>query len=199
MWFWYCHASWDTVTDIVIFLMPIPQIATLNLPKMQKIGLILVFLTGALYDSLNSSQIAADEHSVLFTSIMRMIALSPSGRTLDPTWGSTPAWLWTVIELNTSIIVCCLPALRAPVLGMYYKWRPVTKSPSCGLRGMSSMQRKSRAPNAWELQYSPTTEMFEDRARWKSLDRIVKTTDISIDFESVSSKELVHECAGTAA
>ena len=49
LYFWYCHASWDTITDIIIFLMPIPQITTLNLRKMQKLGLILVFLTGALY------------------------------------------------------------------------------------------------------------------------------------------------------
>ena len=178
--------------------MPIPQITTLNLPKMQKLGLILVFLTGALCVTYNPSKLPTNDYSVLFTSIMRMIALSPSGRTVDPTWGSTPAWLWTVIELNTSIIVCCLPALRAPILGVYHKWRPVTKSPSYGLRRISSSKRKSRAPSAWEIPYGPTTEIFADGVRRESQERIVKTTDISIDFDSVGSKEMVHECTGVA-
>ena len=46
--FWYTHAAFNTVTDIIIYVMPIPQILQLQLPPTQKWGLVLVFATGAL-------------------------------------------------------------------------------------------------------------------------------------------------------
>jgi lipid-A-disaccharide synthase-like uncharacterized protein len=46
--FWYSHAAFNTFTDLIIFFMPVHQILKLQLPFTQKMGLILIFATGAL-------------------------------------------------------------------------------------------------------------------------------------------------------
>jgi len=40
-----------------------------------------------------------------------------------------PALVWTEIEANTSVICCCLPALRLPLLNLWHKLRGGKQSP----------------------------------------------------------------------
>jgi hypothetical protein len=48
MAFWFSNASFNIISDIAIIILPIPVLKTLNLPKKQKYGLILVFIMGGL-------------------------------------------------------------------------------------------------------------------------------------------------------
>lgn len=50
-----------------------------------------------------------------------MVMLYKSALSDDPTWGSTVALYWTEIEANTSVICCCLPALRVPAVELWAK------------------------------------------------------------------------------
>lgn len=95
--FWYSHAVFNTAMDIVVFALPIPQINTLQMKQRTKTGLIAVFALGAF---------------TIAASIVRMVLLKGSANSTDTTYGSTPALIWTEIEANTSVICCCLPALR---------------------------------------------------------------------------------------
>lgn len=104
--FWYSHAAFNTFMDIVIYLLPIPMIRTLKLARGQKTGLISIFCLGAF---------------VIAASIVRMVSLRSSATTSDPTWGSLDALMWTEIEGNTSVICCCMPALRVPVASLFAK------------------------------------------------------------------------------
>ncbi|KAH9827653.1 hypothetical protein Tdes44962_MAKER00379 [Teratosphaeria destructans] len=107
MAFWYSHAGWNTACDCVIYIMPIPMIRTLNMPKRQMWGLVSVFLLGAF---------------AIAASIVRMAVLEGSASATDQTWGSSVALYWTQIEACTSVICCCLPALRVPFLDC---WRRI--------------------------------------------------------------------------
>jgi hypothetical protein len=122
--FWFSHAAFNTFMDVVVsnslpeinspliklpadfdisqvYILPIPLISTLKITSRTRTGLISVFALGAF---------------VIAASIVRMVMLKGSAEASgDPTWGSMPALTWTEIEANTSVVVCCLPALR--VLG----------------------------------------------------------------------------------
>ena len=54
---WYVMAGVNVVTDFALFIMPIPVISSLQLPRRQKLMLVVVFGLGVLYvlPSLNNS------------------------------------------------------------------------------------------------------------------------------------------------
>ncbi len=95
--------------------MPIPLIRTLKLARGQKTGLISIFCLGAF---------------VIAAAVVRMVTLRDSAGSTDPTWGSTIALYWTEIEANTSVICCCLPALRVPFLNIWRRIRDGKRSQS---------------------------------------------------------------------
>ena len=84
------------------------MIRSLKLRDGQRTGLISIFALGAF---------------VIAASIVRMVMLYASAGSTDPSWGSTVALSWTEIEANTSVIVCCMPALRVPFLNL---WQNIT-------------------------------------------------------------------------
>jgi hypothetical protein len=44
--FWYINAAGNIVTDVIVFVLPLPALGRLNLRKSQKIGLIGIFCLG---------------------------------------------------------------------------------------------------------------------------------------------------------
>lgn len=46
--FWYAHAAWNTLTDIVVLVLPVPVILRLQMARNQKLALVGVFVLGAL-------------------------------------------------------------------------------------------------------------------------------------------------------
>ncbi|KAK5118389.1 hypothetical protein LTR62_002903 [Meristemomyces frigidus] len=106
--FWYTHATFNIVFDIIVYMLPIPMIRTLKLGRGQKTGLISIFALGAF---------------TIAAAIVRMVMLRASAGSTDPTWGSMVALYWTEIEANCSVICCCLPALRVPFMGIWQRLR----------------------------------------------------------------------------
>lgn len=47
--FWYFNASISIFSDLVILFLPMPLIAALQLPRSQKLGLVVIFGLGALF------------------------------------------------------------------------------------------------------------------------------------------------------
>ncbi|KAJ4346307.1 hypothetical protein N0V95_005517 [Ascochyta clinopodiicola] len=96
---WISYATTQISTDFALLLMPIPQIVTLSMGRTEKLGVCLVFGTGAF---------------VTFASIYRATTIAASASDPDPTWGPIPATIWSVIEANAGIVCACLPMLRSP-------------------------------------------------------------------------------------
>ena len=108
------------------------------------------------------------------------------------------ALMWTEIEANTGVIVACLPTLRAPIADVYHHFFPVVKRPSpsssnnsysmktistrrvapagCTCLGQGDMEQKRDGLAA--LLERGDAEKHRD-----SQERIIKTTDISVDFD----------------
>ncbi|KAI7359135.1 hypothetical protein KC354_g9464 [Hortaea werneckii] len=133
--FWYSHAAFNTFFDIVVYLLPIPLIRSLKLRREQKTGVISIFVFGAF---------------VIAASIVRMVELRQSAHTNDPTWGSMIALIWTEVEANTSVIICCLPALRMPLLNLWHKVQPKTTRSGASITNETSTTERSARGAAWD-------------------------------------------------
>jgi hypothetical protein len=97
--FWFSHATFSTVLDLTVLILPLPQIHRLHLAAPSKLSLTTLFSLGAF---------------VTAASMARMVFLRTTRQTTaDPTWERMPVLTWTQIESNTALIVCCLPALGA--------------------------------------------------------------------------------------
>ncbi|KAF2134299.1 hypothetical protein P153DRAFT_280712 [Dothidotthia symphoricarpi CBS 119687] len=101
---WISYATTQIVTDILLLAMPVRQILTLSLRPAEKLGICLVFGSGAF---------------VTFASIYRATTIAASASDPDPTWGPIPATIWSVIEANAGIICACLPMFRGPFVHLF--------------------------------------------------------------------------------
>ena len=74
--FWYANAAANMIGDFVILALPVPVVKNLKLPQRQKLGLLLVFALGGLYEAHSgSSMVVLTALSVCITSILRMTTL----------------------------------------------------------------------------------------------------------------------------
>lgn len=96
----YAHAGISVAQDVMILLLPIPWIIPLQLRRIQKIGMVIMFQAGAF---------------ACITAIVRLRFLTQFGGTnsTDPLWDTSHATMWSAAEVNSAIICSCLPAMRA--------------------------------------------------------------------------------------
>ncbi|RAL07235.1 uncharacterized protein BO97DRAFT_378986 [Aspergillus homomorphus CBS 101889] len=90
-------AVMNIITDIALIIVPVPTVIGLNMPTVQKIGLLFMFMVGC---------------ATLVTGIIRLITLIPFLNSSDPTHAIGWPDLWINIEANFIIICPCLPFLR---------------------------------------------------------------------------------------
>lgn len=94
---WFSNASMHITTDIVILIIPIPALISIDIPKRQKVALMVMFALGGF---------------VCITSIVRLVSLKKISDSMDPTFDNVGAASWSAIECNTGIICACLPTLK---------------------------------------------------------------------------------------
>ncbi|KXT09774.1 hypothetical protein AC579_6149 [Pseudocercospora musae] len=90
-------AGLNAASDILMLFLPMPMLIKLQVPKLQKIGLIFIFSIGSL---------------TMVTSLIRLCLMPPLIKAVDMSWSlATPA-TWICIEGNLVVICGCLPILR---------------------------------------------------------------------------------------
>ncbi|KAK8085696.1 hypothetical protein PG997_006967 [Apiospora hydei] len=87
----------NIVSDVILFVLPIPLVVKLHMPKMQKIGLFFVFAIGS---------------TTVVTSIIRTAILPGMLYDPDQTWAISFATMWIVIEANLLVICGNMTTLR---------------------------------------------------------------------------------------
>lgn len=187
-WAW---ASWNTLMDLWVCLMPVPVISRLQMDPGKRAGLLVVFLLGIF---------------VCVTSVIRMHALTSSVATTDPTWGSLPAFVWSAVEASTGLICACLPSLKQPISRCFPNLFQLTRSRSSGNTyemgksgaGSNSRNRQHRSSQwkeDWGDKRSTTVSASRLGGRQDSGDSteriinsgIMRTTDISMKSEGASA------------
>jgi len=99
---WYVMAGVNVATDFILFILPIPVISSLHLPRRQKLLLIVVFGLGLFPCAI---------------SIYRIRTLHAAAVSADPTWDNVGAATFSFLELTIGVVAVCLPTLR-PLLAM---------------------------------------------------------------------------------
>ncbi|RYP85778.1 hypothetical protein DL769_000886 [Monosporascus sp. CRB-8-3] len=87
----------NTVTDVILFIMPIPMVWNLKMPRTQKFGVVLVFAVGSM---------------TVITSVVRACVLPELFNNPDGTWVTAPASFWALLELYLLIMCGAMPTLR---------------------------------------------------------------------------------------
>ncbi|KAI0146230.1 hypothetical protein GGR57DRAFT_290012 [Xylariaceae sp. FL1272] len=95
-------SSLTIVGEVALFIVPLIMLLQLQLRRRQKIGLMLVFGSGAL-------AIAAESVRLHFTFAARQIGA-------DTTWITTDLYLWAAIENSIGLLCACMPTF-GPILG----------------------------------------------------------------------------------
>ncbi|KAK5996634.1 hypothetical protein PT974_01971 [Cladobotryum mycophilum] len=90
-------AAVNIISDVIIFILPLPVIVRLQIPRRQKIGLLLIFVLGSL---------------TIVTSIVRVTILPQMLTSLDQTWVISWASVWIIVEANLIIMCASLPTIR---------------------------------------------------------------------------------------
>jgi len=96
----FISALFHVFTDFSLFVLPLPELRHLNLPRRQKIALLFLFACGFF---------------ACITSIIRLYTLYEISSHKDFLHDNARVATWTVGEMNISLIVASLPLLR-PVL-----------------------------------------------------------------------------------
>ncbi|KIW03797.1 uncharacterized protein PV09_05098 [Verruconis gallopava] len=87
----------NIVTDLLLLIIPIPIVWKLQMPFIQKIGLVFIFIVGSL---------------TCITSIVRLTTLLPTLTSVDQPWAVAIPSIWAGVEANLVIICCSIPSIR---------------------------------------------------------------------------------------
>jgi len=179
---WYAHGGFAILSDIWMIILPLRQLPSLKLPRVQKIGLAMIFSIGVF---------------VIIIEIIRLALLGPVTTSKDYTYYQASGCLWAGLEVNVGIICACAPMLRAPLLRFRDRYFPRFRSNSSASRSKSARtwpnayanenkSRASRVPSR-DLIYSASRK---ERDKERDSDEeimlegrgIVKTTNVQVDF-----------------
>ncbi|OQD96806.1 hypothetical protein PENSOL_c014G11976 [Penicillium solitum] len=129
---WFTNGALQTLTDLVILILPMPLLWKLQLPTRQKWGILVVFGLGII---------------IVATSSARMYPLSIMVAGEDLTYANAQAALWSFLEANVSIICICLPPLH-PLLSRMFSFfflpRPIHPRASKGHSNRTQMSEPLR-------------------------------------------------------
>ncbi|KAI1176792.1 hypothetical protein F4777DRAFT_597194 [Nemania sp. FL0916] len=91
---WYVNAGGNIISDIIVFVLPLPVLTHLNLPKVQRLTLVGIFSLG------------------FFTCAISVIRIKYLKQGGDFSYQNVEASSWSITELCSGVICVCLPTLR---------------------------------------------------------------------------------------
>ncbi|KAJ5638743.1 hypothetical protein N7528_001133 [Penicillium herquei] len=180
-------AAFNIASDLALIVVPIPLVMGLQMPRIQKWGLLAMFMVGC---------------ATFITSILRLQTLIPYLTATDVTYEIAPPQMWIYIEANLIIICPCLPFLRQFLRRYSPAW--IGEATSSGRRYYKdystggSASRNRRKPGLTLLQ--DDIALAERAESSHSQARIVKEVQWQVTEERLgqriepqSSIELSHE------
>ncbi|EME45544.1 hypothetical protein DOTSEDRAFT_102791, partial [Dothistroma septosporum NZE10] len=109
----YTSSSTNVAFDLVVLLLPLPNILALQMNSKKKIGLLFTFVVGFATTAASATQ--------LYYLVTKL------NDTQNPMWDFFDIALWRITEMYLSIICCCMPMMAG--LGVR-SWKRVVSWPS---------------------------------------------------------------------
>ncbi|KAK7453090.1 integral membrane protein [Colletotrichum acutatum] len=126
----------NVLTDIAVYLLPMPTLFRLQMPLTQRISLIILFGLGTV---------------VVLAGIMRTYwvirveVLYVEDPSYDLTWDGFNIWVWTALEANLAIVCGCAPTLRRLFTGGGKDQTPKVHSSIQTIGSSGMKKRKNRS------------------------------------------------------
>ncbi|KAL8665803.1 MAG: hypothetical protein Q9202_001925 [Teloschistes flavicans] len=98
----------NIVTDIAMLILPLPMVSQLQIPRSQKAGLAVTFLTGGVG---------------IITCLIRFVSFFNLDIFRDPTWYVVNSMTWTCVEPGVYFIAATLLSLRPLILKIFMETR----------------------------------------------------------------------------
>ncbi|KAL6402810.1 integral membrane protein [Ilyonectria robusta] len=117
------------ITDVIVFVLPLPVVLKLHLPRHERVMLASLFSAGLIV-VLAGCQRAYWSYYVI-------------EKTYDVTWEGFYLWIWTAVEANLSVIWGNVPALR-PLYGVFTARRSGRRIGSAASQGTFHHSRTER-------------------------------------------------------
>ena len=192
------YAIVNIISDFAVWLMPIPRVWNIQLPKPQKIALSLIFALGLLYGHLfsilrgidtlaNTSFSLSDCAAATARLLLSMLVLGE----YDTTWLYAKGYMWSIIEVSTGIVCTCLPTMRVLL-------KTAFGGTFARIFGMSSGKVSHQPSNS--TPWSKTNEFYNDTGETRSVDvysNAHRTNNVSeshdADWDASSQRILVTE------
>lgn len=94
----YAYGSMNFISDLIMFILPLPMIWRLQLSRRQKVGVSVILMAG----SVN-----------WIVAIVRFAWAVEDLTAADRTWLAARTFLWSILEVNTGLICGCVPVLNS--------------------------------------------------------------------------------------
>lgn len=142
-----CSSPVNIITDLAIFFLPMPILTKMRLPRKQKIILVVTFSFGFFVAIVDVIRIAYLQDAATSRQLaLQMLHLQDSNNG-DLTWYASLSFMWSVIEVNVSIMCACVPSLKPLVSRLIPKLIRDTDA--------SSVSDDPRYPRSADLPVSP--------------------------------------------
>lgn len=105
----YAYGSMNVISDVLLFLLPLPMVWQLRLSPREKFGLVLIFMSGIANCAVTT---------------VRFALLVQNLNAPDTAWLDARTFLLTAVEINTGLICGCMPVLKPFFRHILYKTPP---------------------------------------------------------------------------
>jgi hypothetical protein len=171
-------AAINIALDAVVMILPLRHLAILNMSLKKKIMVMSMFSVGIF---------------VIVISAIRLYSLIHFANTQNITWNYVDAGLWSLIEIDVSIVCGCMPAHRLLIAKAWPRMRSTLHS------GKDSSTKQSRLTNNTELGAptadKPTRLSMKPKASDES--DFVPLVDMDNSAHALSAKESHPESPAT--
>ncbi|KAL5120690.1 hypothetical protein ACEQ8H_001439 [Pleosporales sp. CAS-2024a] len=145
-------AAVSILLDAMIMALPMKRLASLNLNLKKKLMVMSMFSVGIF---------------VIVVSIIRLYSLIHFANTENITWNYVDAGLWSLIEIDVSIVCGCMPAFRFLIGKLWPKIRS-----TIDVSSRSTRTKLSRTPDPDDILATKN-----DKTTWVSISSMVRDDD----------------------
>lgn len=144
-----CSSPVNITTDLAILFLPMPILTKMRLPRKQKIILVVTFSFGFFVAIVDVIRIAYLQNAATSRQLaLQELHLQDSNNGDDLSWFASLSFMWSVVEVNVSIMCACVPSLKPLVARLIPKLIRDTDD--------ASVTDDPRYPRSADLPISPT-------------------------------------------